>query len=217
MSARRRHWESIYRTKGEDELSWHQDEPTLSLSLIRDVASPGSRILDVGGGTSPLAARLSDHGFRKVTVLDIAGAAVRLSQSRSGAHLRGVHWLREDVTKVDRLPKFDVWHDRAVFHFLTDPRDRRAYVALAERTIPVGGSVILATFALDGPERCSGLEVVRYNGRKLGAEFSNGFSLLRELREVHRTPWGTLQPFTYVVLQRVRGASRRSTKSLRPG
>lgn len=220
---RRQHWETIYRTKGEEELSWHQEEPTLSLRLIREVMRPNGRVIDVGGGTSLLAARLSEASLQNVTVLDIADAAVRLSRARSGARARRVRWVRADVTKVDRLGRFDVWHDRAVFHFLTHPRDRRAYADLARRTVPVGGHIILATFALDGPERCSGLDVVRYDGRKLEAEFSPGCVLLREVRERHATPWGTRQPFTYVVFRRVRAGARQSpwahaqSRSRRPG
>ena len=208
-ASRRQHWESIYRTKAEDELSWHQDEPTLSLRLIREVASPESRIIDIGGGTSPLAARLSEDGFGCVTVLDISDAAVRRSRTRSQPLARGARWIRADVTKAKRLGRFDIWHDRAVFHFLTDLRDRRAYVDLARRTVPVGGHLVLATFALDGPEKCSGLDVVRYDSQTLDAEFATGFELLRKVRESHRTPWGTRQPFTYVVFRRVRAGSRR--------
>ncbi len=212
---RRQHWESIYRTKQEDELSWHQDEPTLSLRLIREVANPDSRIIDIGGGTSPLAARLSEQGFRRVTVVDIADAAVRRSQTRSRAHAGDVRWIRADVTKAERLGRFDIWHDRAVFHFLTDSRDRRAYVGLVRRTVPLGGHLVLATFALDGPEKCSGLDVVRYDDRTLDAEFATGFELRRKVRESHRTPWGTRQPFTYVVFRRVRAGSRRSPRGSR--
>lgn len=206
MVSRRRHWDSIYRTKGEDELSWHQDEPTASLRLLRGVANRRSRIVDIGGGTSPLAGRLSAHGFHQVTVVDIADAAVQLGPKRSGTGEPNVRWIRADVTRVDRLARFDVWHDRAFFHFLTDAKDRRAYVRLARRSVPVGGHVILATFALDGPETCSGLDVVRYDGSKLEWEFARGFRLLRERREIHRTPWGARQPFTYVVFRRVRTA-----------
>lgn len=209
---RRQHWETIYRTKGEDELSWHQEEPTHSVRLIREIANTDSRIIDIGGGTSPLASRLLADGFRNVTVLDIADSAIQASQLRHGASARSVHWIRADVTKVDRIGKFDVWHDRAVFHFLTDSEDRRNYVNLARRAVPVGGHVVVATFALDGPEKCSGLDVVRYDGWKLEDEFSVGFALLREKRESHRTPWGTRQPFTYLLLKRVRTGPRRSIR-----
>ncbi len=184
-------------------MSWYQGEPVLSLRLIRDLATLKDRIIDIGGGTSSLAARLSQRGFRGVTVVDIADAALRSRQHRSNAGVPGVRRIDADVTTIDRLGRFDVWHDRAVFHFLTDPQDRRAYVDLAQRTVPLGGHLVLATFALDGPEKCSGLDVVRYDGRKLEAEFAPGFALVRELRESHRTPWGVRQPFTYVVLRRV--------------
>lgn len=206
----RQHWESIYRTKGEDELSWHQDTPELSLRLIQQVAGTASRIVDIGGGTSPLAARLVENGFRSVAVLDIADSAIRANRLRSGGVTSRVRWIRADVTEADSIGRFDVWHDRAVFHFLTEPRDRAAYLGLARRSLPVGGHAILATFALDGPETCSDLDVARYDGRTLGDEFSGGFTLVREIREVHTTPWGALQPFTYVVLRRTRGRSATS-------
>ncbi|MCI4350310.1 MAG: class I SAM-dependent methyltransferase [Thermoplasmata archaeon] len=213
--SRRKHWESIYRTKGEGELSWHQDDPTLSLRLIRDVVGDDDRVIDVGGGTSTLGARLADDGRRKVVVVDLANAAIQRSRKRSGPGNHPVRWMRADITDVPRLGRFDVWHDRAVFHFLTNPGDRRAYVELARRTIPVGGHVILATFALDGPETCSGLDVRRYDGRRLESEFAPGFLLVREVREVHRTPWGVRQPFTYVVLRRVRNRARPTSPAQR--
>lgn len=203
MASVQRHWETIYRTKGEEELSWHQDEPTVSLRLIRSVADPGSKVIDVGGGTSVLARRLIDQGFDEVTVLDIADPSIgarRIPPRRESPKVRS---LKADVTKIQRIGRFDVWHDRALFHFLIDPADRRAYIRLARKSLSIGGHVILGTFAPDGPAQCSGLEVVRYDVNKLATEFSSGFRLVRGVREVHVTPWGTKQPFQYVVLQRV--------------
>jgi 2-polyprenyl-3-methyl-5-hydroxy-6-metoxy-1,4-benzoquinol methylase len=218
MASKQRHWETIYRTKAEDELSWHQGVPTLSLRLILGVADRSSRIIDVGGGTSTLASRLAENSSRSVTVIDIADAAIQSIQSGAGARVPGVHRVRADLTKVERLGTFDIWHDRAVFHFLTNPVERRAYVDLARRTLRIGGHAILSTFALDGPAKCSGLSVERYSAAKLAAEFSKGFALVRRVREIHTTPWGTAQPFEYVVLRRVRagragaGASPTSAK-----
>jgi 2-polyprenyl-3-methyl-5-hydroxy-6-metoxy-1,4-benzoquinol methylase len=203
LASKQRLWETIYRTKAQDELSWHQDEPALSLRLIQGVADRHSRVIDIGGGTSNLARCLLRTGSKSVTVLDIADAAIRSGPSHSSTLVPGTRRLRADVTNVGRLGRFDIWHDRAVFHFLTDPAERRAYVDLARRSVPVGGHVILATFALDGPETCSGLSVERYDAGMIAAEFSKGFTLVRKVREIHTTPWGTLQPFQYVVLRRV--------------
>jgi 2-polyprenyl-3-methyl-5-hydroxy-6-metoxy-1,4-benzoquinol methylase len=204
MSSKQRHWETIYRTKAEDELSWHQGVPTLSLRLILGVADRNSRIIDVGGGTSTLASRLAENSRRSVTVIDIADEVIQSIQSGSGVAVRGVHRVRADLTRVEKLGTFDIWHDRAVFHFMTEPIERRAYVDLARRTLRIGGYAILSTFALDGPATCSGLAVERYNAAKLAAEFSKGFALVRRVREIHTTPWGTTQPFEYVILRRVR-------------
>lgn len=140
MVARRRHWDSIYRTKREDEFSWHQDEPVESVRLLRGVTNRRNRIVDIGGGTSPLAGRLSEHGFHQITVVDIADAAVQLGPKRLGTGQLNVRWIRADVTRVDRLARFDVWHDREFFHFLTNATGRSAYVRPARRSVPVGGA-----------------------------------------------------------------------------
>jgi len=201
-SSRRKHWEAIYRAKAEDELSWHQDEPALSLQLVREVASPGSRILDVGGGSSRLASRLAEAGFRNVAVLDISDAALERSRMQAPGHRDNIRWIVADVTRVDAVGPFDVWHDRAVFHFLVDPEDRTKYVELAKRTVARRGHVIVATFAPEGPETCSGLPVERYDATRLAAAFRPGFTLRKTVRELHTTPWGTRQPFLYAVLVR---------------
>jgi SAM-dependent methyltransferase len=225
MVTRRRHWESIYHTKGEDELGWHQEEPRLSMRLIRAVTDRTSRIVDIGGGTSPLALRLSELGYPNVTVLDIADSAIQSSQARWN-HPPGIQWKRADITRVRQVGPFDLWHDRAVFHFLVNPADRRAYVNIARRTVPAGGHAIIASFARDGPTQCSGLDVARYDGSGLAAEFVPGFTLLRAVRESHQTPWGEVQPFTYVLLRRGREpprsaarrkTARRTTPASRPG
>jgi len=158
-----RHWETVYTSKGDAELSWTQAEPAASLALIEEVC-PAGRVIDVGGGTSLLAARLLDRGYA-VTVLDISQAAIDRARQRLGARAGEVGWVVADVTAAPDLGTFDVWHDRAVFHFLTAPADRAAYAALLARTVPAGGHAVIATFALDGPEKCSGLEVRRYDGR----------------------------------------------------
>jgi 2-polyprenyl-3-methyl-5-hydroxy-6-metoxy-1,4-benzoquinol methylase len=195
------HWERVYTSKSEAELSWTQQEPATSLALIEAVR-PAGRVIDVGGGTSLLAERLLDRGYA-VTVLDISEAAIDRARQRLGNRATQVHWMVADVTAGPDLGTFDVWHDRAVFHFLTAPEERAAYAALLARTITVGGHAIIATFALDGPERCSGLEVRRYDGLALAAELGPGFHLIKNVPELHRTPWNAPQSFQYSLFERV--------------
>lgn len=198
---RKSHWEGIYTTKNETEVSWFQPNPALSLELIRSVTPGRGRVIDVGGGASLLVDRILDSGFERVAVLDISGAALDKAKARLGARANSVLWIETDVTLAGSVGKFDVWHDRAVFHFLTDAEDREKYVGLARRTVPRGGSLIIAAFADRGPERCSGLGVRRYNADSLRAEFG-GFSLVRSASETHKTPWGSLQSFFYGVFTR---------------
>ncbi|MGV3719762.1 MAG: class I SAM-dependent methyltransferase [Actinomycetota bacterium] len=202
--SRQAHWDEVYAGKGADELSWHQDEPSLSLALISAVApGPQASVIDVGGGNSVLVDRLLALGYATVTVLDISPKALDQSKARLGELGRRVRWEVADVTQAASLGCFDVWHDRAVFHFLTREEDRQRYVALAERSIATGGHLIMVTFALDGPERCSGLPVCRYDAASLARVFANGFELVSARDETHLTPWGAPQKFTYCVLRRV--------------
>ncbi len=196
-----RHWESVYTSKSDAELSWTQAEPATSLELIAEACSADS-VIDVGGGTSPLAERLLDEGYA-VTVLDISQAAIDRARKRLGTRASEVDWMVADVTAGPDLGTFDVWHDRAVFHFLTASEDRAAYAALLARTVPVGGHAVIATFALDGPEKCSGLEVRRYDGSTLAAELGPRFRLLKSVPELHRTPWNAPQSFQYSLFKRV--------------
>ena len=201
---RKAHWESIYSTRGETGVSWYQSEPRLSLELIRSIAPPArGRIIDVGGGASVLVDRLLDLPFEKIAVLDISEAALSKAKSRLGERARRVEWIAADITEAETLVgTFNIWHDRAVFHFLTNAADRRKYVELAQRTVPEGGHLIVASFADDGPKRCSDLDVCRYNAESMAAELSDGFSLVREARETHTTPWGSSQAFFYGVFRR---------------
>jgi len=199
---RKEHWEDVYATRAEISLSWYQDEPKLSLELIGAVAPPAGRIIDVGGGASFLIDRLIELGFEKIAVLDISETALGKARSRLGERAKPVEWIAADVTLVDDIGTFDVWHDRAVFHFLTDAADRSKYVELARRTVPEGGHLIISTFGDDGPKRCSDLDVCRYNPASLAAEFGDGFSLVREARETHLTPLGSPQPFFSGVFRR---------------
>jgi ubiquinone/menaquinone biosynthesis C-methylase UbiE len=199
----RQHWENIYGTKNATEVSWFQSEARLSLELIQRVAPDrASAILDVGGGASTLLDGLLKAGYRNVTVLDLAAAALEQARSRLGPAAAGASWLEGNVLEVS-LPEagFDVWHDRAVFHFLTDASDRRRYVERARLAVRPGGHVLVATFAEDGPTRCSGLEVARYSPEALHAEFGEGFEILSSTREEHVTPSGATQKFVYCVFR----------------
>jgi ubiquinone/menaquinone biosynthesis C-methylase UbiE len=197
------HWEAVYATKGEVAVSWYQAEPRLSLELIRAVApADGGRIIDVGGGASVLVDRLLDLPFERIAVLDIAETALSKARSRLGERAKRVEWIKADVTEIEDVGTFDVWHDRAVFHFLTDAADRRKYADLARQTVPKGGHLVIASFAQDGPKRCSGLDVCRYDAGSMTAELGEEFSLTREARETHMTPWNTTQAFFYGVFRR---------------
>ncbi len=197
------HWEEVYSARGATGVSWYQAEPHLSMELIRAVApATRGRIIDVGGGTSELVDRLLDLPFETIAVLDIAETALGKAKSRLGERARRVEWIRADITAIPDVGTFDIWHDRAVFHFLTDAADRRKYVDLARRTLPEGGHLIIASFADDGPKRCSDLDVCRYSGASMAAEIGEGFSLIREARETHETPWDTPQAFVYTAFRR---------------
>ena len=192
------HWEGVYSTKSEDGLSWHQDCPALSLRLIKEAAIPRIQgVLDVGGGTSPLAGRLVEAGFSPVAVLDVSAAALENAKRRSGCRASAIEWIEGDVTAFVPGRTYGLWHDRAVLHFLTGEADRRKYKDALEQAVTVGGHVILATFSLDGPRQCSGLPVRRYDAALMSSELGDRFELLREARETHLTPWGSEQEFNY--------------------
>ncbi len=199
---RKEHWETVYATKGDIEVSWFQSEPLVSLELI-EIASPNhGRIIDIGGGASTLVDRLLDLGFEKVAILDISAEALERSKARLGDRAGQVKWIVADVTTVESIGQFDVWHDRAVFHFLTDAEDRRKYVDLARRTIPIGGHLVIGTFAIDGPTKCSGLDVCRYDAQLLTAELGDSFRLVKEVAHEHITPWGKPQKFFFGLFRR---------------
>jgi SAM-dependent methyltransferase len=203
----REHWNRIYRTKVPAELSWYQPEARVSLRLIRQVAPESwTPILDAGGGASTLVDGLLDHDYRAVTVLDLAPAALERAQQRLGQRARLVTWLAADILTADLMPAgYGVWHDRAVFHFLQDPEDRARYVAQVRRAVRPGGHVIMASFAPDGPARCSGLDVVRYSAEAIHGELGAGFRLVESVREDHRTPAGVTQVFSYCVCRKEGG------------
>ena len=195
------HWESIYQSKGDTDLSWTQLEPLRSLALIAE-ACPAGRVIAVGGGTSILAERLLARGY-SITILDISETALGRARKRLGPKAAQIQWIAADVTACPHLESFDVWHDRAVFHFLITSAGRAAYEAALVEAVPAGGHAIIATFALDGPEKCSGLPVQHYDGRTLAAELGPLFALLKSLPEVHVTPSGSRQSFQYSLFKRV--------------
>jgi SAM-dependent methyltransferase len=197
------HWEEVYSTKGATGVSWYQGEPRLSLELIWAVApAAGGRIIDIGGGASLLVDRLLDLPFERIAVLDIAETVLEAVRSRLGKRAETVEWIAADITEIQDVGAFDVWHDRAVFHFLTDATNREKYVDLARRTVSEGGHLIIASFADDGPMLCSDLDVCRYNATSMAAELGEDFSLIKEAGETHTTPWNTRQAFFYGVFRR---------------
>lgn len=200
----RAHWETIYRTKDVHEVSWFQAESRRSMELISRVCpDPSGAIIDVGAGASVLVDNLLTAGYGDVSVLDVSERALKISRDRLGADSTRVRWIRGDVLSV-RLAEgaYAVWHDRAVFHFLTDAADRQAYVEQVRRLVRHGGHVLVATFAEDGPEHCSGLPVVRYSAATLHSEFGNDFRIVRSEHEDHLTPGGKEQSFLYCLCRR---------------
>jgi SAM-dependent methyltransferase len=199
MNLTRAHWDKVYTEKSPTEVSWYQEHCALSLGLIeRASASRETAIIDVGGGASSLVDDLLDARYEEMTVLDLSGEALQAARERLGDRAGRVSWIEADITEVE-LPEgqFDVWHDRAVFHFLTEKEDRARYVEAVRRAVRPGGHVIVATFGPEGPHRCSGLPVVRYGPERLHAEFGAPFLLVDHASEEHRTPFGTVQQFIY--------------------
>ena len=200
----KRHWETVYRTKDVHEVSWFQSEARRSLDLITRVSPDRSApIIDVGAGASVLVDDLLAAGYLDVSVLDVSEAALEISRGRLGTDAAKVKWMRADVRRA-QLDEgaYAVWHDRAVFHFLTDADDRAAYVEQVRGAVKPGGYVLVATFAEDGPEYCSGLPVVRYSAEGLHSEFGTDFQLVRSEHEDHRTPAGGEQSFLYCLCRR---------------
>lgn len=200
---RRQHWNAVYAAKKPEELTWFQAEPTVSLALIRrSGVALEENVLDAGGGTSLLSSYLLEEGFRKVSALDISGEALARAREQLGNRAQEIDWIEADLLAFDPPRQWSLWHDRAVFHFLTDPEDRDAYCRTLNRGLEPGGHVIIATFAPDGPTRCSGLEVVRYSPESLGAVLGPEYEFRDSVPEVHQTPKGGTQNFVYSWFQR---------------
>ncbi|WP_128923054.1 class I SAM-dependent methyltransferase [Bradyrhizobium guangxiense] len=198
MSDRTTHWQNVYATKGEAEVSWYQDNPAISLEMIR-AARPdrGAAIIDIGGGASHLVDALLHDGYRDIAVLDLSANALDAAKKRIGTVASMVDWIIADATTWRPGKTYDVWHDRAAFHFLTNPCDRAAYVERLRSALAPDGHVIIATFAPDGPEKCSGLPVQRHDSASLAKELGADFKLVETRSETHQTPWGSTQAFQF--------------------
>lgn len=198
------HWDKVYSSKASNAVSWFQPHAALSLELIKATGTgQDASIIDVGGGASTLVDDLIANGYSDLTVLDLSAAALDAARQRLGAQGSKVNWIVADITQAE-LPskRYDIWHDRAVFHFLTTQKQRDAYVRTVFNSVKPGGHVIIATFAEDGPEQCSGLPVMRYRADDLHDEFGDAFTLLKHQKEAHQTPFGTMQQFVYCYCRR---------------
>lgn len=198
------HWEGIYTEKAVDEVGWYNPDFNVSMSLISEAFSGKStRIIDIGGGASLFIDSLLERGYERVAVLDIAASALEQTRRRLGHKASVVQWIVADIRETSDVGTFDIWHDRAVFHFLVNAVDRRKYASLARKTVPIGGHVIISTFSLTGPDKCSGLDTCRYSSESLAVELGEGFELVKDLPEIHTTPRGKSQSFVYAMLRRV--------------
>ena len=197
------HWTQVYTQKAPSQVSWFQAEPEATLRALERLHVPSSSsFVDVGGGASNLVDALLQRGWDDMTVIDIAGSALAAAKQRLGEKAARVQWEVADITEWQPPRRYDVWHDRAVFHFLTEPDQRAAYRRTLLKAIAPAGLVIMATFALDGPEKCSGLPVQRYDAASLSAAIGSGFTPVEDWREEHLTPWGASQSFTWCVFRR---------------
>ncbi len=194
----KQHWEKVYQAKKPIEVSWYQVKPAVSLELIALTGiHPAQRIIDVGGGASVLVDNLLGKGFKNITVLDISAQAVQYAKERLTGRAEEVTWIEADITQFEPPQQYDLWHDRAVFHFLTNPADRKKYVNAMQKAVKPGGHVIIAAFDLAGPPKCSGLDVERYNPEKLSSELGSSFNFVKCVDETHITPRQSQQKFVY--------------------
>lgn len=200
--SRKTHWEQVYENKPVDQVSWFQRDPRRSLELIEaSGTSKDAPIIDVGAGASVLVDQLLLNGYTDLSVLDISKNALDISKRRLGNHATDVAWLVDDVTEFQPGRSYALWHDRAVFHFLTDPSQQAAYRSTLMRALASGGQAIIGTFAVDGPLRCSGLEIAQYDAARMQAVMGADFTLLQESRESHTTPAGSIQNFAWFRLR----------------
>ena len=198
ISARKKHWTNVYLEKSPSDVSWYQKKPEISLALIRSTGlNIDDPIIDVGGGTSFLVDNLIEENYTNLSVLDISENALSITKKRLGKNEKFIKWFEADVTKFNPPHNFNLWHDRAVFHFLTDPLDRKSYLKKLKKHLRPEGHLIIATFAVGGPEKCSGLEIVQYNSERIKNELGEEFVLVNERHELHITPVKKVQKFNY--------------------
>jgi len=203
-SSRQAHWDNVYGIKGEREVSWFQESPAPSLELIALAgATPSSAVIDIGGGASRLVDSLLAQGYRDVTVLDLSSAALATARERLGGDADRVNWIVADVTTWQPAERYEVWHDRAAFHFLNAAEEQTAYVSCLRQALKVGGHAIIGTFALDGPEKCSGLPVTRHSAETIGELLGPDFKLADNRRHQHATPWQSVQNFQFSTFVRI--------------
>jgi|SRR5579872_2294616 len=197
------HWNAIYRTKTPEEMSWTEEIPQTSLSFLDTLSLPkNARIIDVGGGDSRLVDHLLEQGYDQITILDISEEALRRSRQRLGDKASRVQWIVSDITDFHPDGPYDVWHDRATFHFLTTPTQIACYLSIARQTVHPGGYAVIGTFSTNGPQKCSGLPIHQYNEQDLSRELSNGFKKIKCITEDHRTPLNTVQNFLFCSFRR---------------
>ena len=202
--SRKEYWDNIYQDKGSGNVSWYQKEPSVSLRLIESIKlEADDNIIDVGGGASVLIDCLIKRGFKNVTILDISSKALAIAEERLVEDSRLVNWVVSDVTKYIPTEKYSLWHDRAAFHFLTKKEDRKKYRSELENFVRLGGYVIISSFSVDGPTKCSGLDVLQYDSKKIKNEIGPQFSLVDEDSEIHITPTGVEQIFNYFVFKKI--------------
>ncbi len=203
MDEKKQHWENVYNTKTAEKLSWTQPRPSPSIEWILEAAPDHqSAVIDVGGGTSTLVDHLLEAGYMRPAVLDISSAALDQARIRLGEKANSVEWIEADVTAFNSSRKFLLWHDRAVFHFLTKRTDRELYIESMKKSIATDARIIIATFSPLGPGQCSGLDVMRFDEKSLEAELGKEFMLIRSEKHTHRTPWGKDQAFIYCLFRR---------------
>jgi len=195
----KKHWDKVYATKGHESVSWYRAQLETSLALIeRAAVARSASIIDIGGGESTLVDDLLLRGYKILNVLDVSPTAIEVTKKRLGTAAKQVRWLVGDIVEIELEPHaYDLWHDRAVFHFLTTPDRRLAYVRQVTRAVRPGGHVIISTFGPEGPTKCSGLDVMRYDAESLHGEFGGHFRLVESSKELHETPFGTTQQFLY--------------------
>lgn len=198
--SRKDHWENVYKEKSPLEVSWYQSKPSISLSIINSLPlEKDENLIDVGGGTSTLVDYLIEEGFKNISVLDLSSNALVLAKKRLGKKSELINWHAEDVTRFYPKKAYSLWHDRAVFHFLTEKSDREKYKEVLECSVRVGGYVIIAAFSIGGPTKCSGLDIVQYDAEKIKRELGPRFKFIEEKSESHTTPTGKEQLFGYYV------------------